>query len=48
MIYSAVDAAAIAAIIQTRENIAALIDARASYKCVKPTTAEHPIPQTVD
>ncbi len=41
-------ASAIAAIIQTRENIAALIDARASDKCVKPTAAEHPIPQSVD
>ena len=48
---SAIDkdhASAIAAIIQTRENIAALIDARASDKCVKPTTAEHPIRQSVD
>ncbi len=36
---------AIAAIIRTRGNIVALIDARASDKCVKPTTAEHPIPQ---
>jgi hypothetical protein len=41
-------ASAIAAIIQTKENIAALIDARASDKCVKPTTAEHPIRQNVD
>lgn len=41
-------ASAIVAIIQTRENIAALIDARASNKCVKPTTAEHPIPQSLD
>jgi hypothetical protein len=41
-------ASAIAAIIQTRENIAALIDAKASDKCVKPTTAEHPIPQSGD
>jgi hypothetical protein len=39
---------AIAAIIQTRENIVALIDARASYRCVKPTTAEHPLPQNLD
>lgn len=48
---SAIDkdhASAIAAIIQTRENIAAMIDARASDKCVKPTAAEHPIPQNVD
>lgn len=48
---SAIDkdhASAIAAIIQTRENIAALIDAGASDKCVKPTTAEHPIRQNVD
>lgn len=48
---SAIDknhASAIAAIIQTRENITALIDARASDKCVKPTTAEHPIRQSVD
>jgi hypothetical protein len=41
-------ASAIVAIIQTRENIAALIEARASDKCVKPTTVEHPIPQSVD
>jgi hypothetical protein len=41
-------ASAIAAIIQTRENITALIDAKASDKCVKPTTAEHPIPQSGD
>jgi hypothetical protein len=48
---SAIDkhhASAIAAIIQTRENIAALIDARALYRCVKPTTGEHPIPQNLD
>ena len=41
-------ASAIAAIIQTRENIAALIDAKASDKCVKPTMAEHPLPPNVD
>ena len=41
-------ASAIVAIIQTRENIAALIEARASNRCVKPTTAEHPIPQSLD
>ena len=41
-------ASVIAAIIQTRENIAALIDAKASDKCVKPTTAEHPFPPDVD
>jgi hypothetical protein len=41
-------ASAMVAIIQTRENIAALIEARASDKCVKPTTAEHPIPQAID
>jgi len=41
-------ASAMVAIIQTRENIAALIEARASDKCVKSTTAEHPIPQAID
>ncbi len=41
-------ASAIAAIIQTRENIAALMEARASDKCVKPTPAEHPIPRNPD
>ncbi|HLX13750.1 MAG TPA: hypothetical protein VKS24_00915 [Bradyrhizobium sp.] len=41
-------AAAIVAIIQTRENVAALIEARASDRCVKPPTAEHPIPQAID
>jgi hypothetical protein len=35
-------ASAIAAIIQTRENISALINAGASDKCVTPTTGEHP------
>lgn len=40
-------ASAIVAIIQTRENILALIEAGASDKCVKPTTTEHPIPQNV-
>jgi hypothetical protein len=37
----------IAAIVQTRENIEALIDAGASDKCVKPTTAENPIPSSL-
>jgi len=41
-------ASAIVAIIQTRENIATLIEAEASYKCVKQTTTEHPIPPTLD
>jgi hypothetical protein len=41
-------ALAMSEIIQTRENIAALIGARASDKCVKPTTAEHPIPKNLD
>jgi|SRR5579863_1755074 len=41
-------ASAIVAIIQMRENIAALIEAVASDRCVKPTTKEHPIPQSVD
>jgi len=41
-------ASAIVAIIQTRENISALIEAGASNRCVKPTTTEHPIPQNLD
>ncbi len=48
---SAIDkdhASAIAAIIQTRENIAALIDAKTSNRCVKPTAAEHPFPPNLD
>lgn len=35
----------IAAISQTRENIVALLDARTSDKCVRPTASEHPMPQ---
>jgi len=38
-------ASAMAVIIQTRENIVALIDASALSECVKPTADEHPIPQ---
>ncbi len=41
-------ASAVVTAVQTRENIAALIEAGASDKCVKPTTLEHPIPQAVD
>jgi hypothetical protein len=41
-------ASAVATVVQTRENIAALIDAGASDKCVTPTTAEHPIPLNPD
>lgn len=41
-------ASAITAIIQTRENIGALIHAGASDKCVKPTTAEHPMPPNLE
>jgi hypothetical protein len=41
-------ASAIAAIIQTKENVGALIDAKTSNNCVKPTTAEHPFPPNVD
>ena len=37
-----------AEIIQTRKNIAALRNAGASDKCVKPTEPEHPIPVTPD
>src|SRR5579863_606416 len=38
-------AAAMVVIIQTRENIAALIEARAADQCVKPTSLERLIPQ---
>lgn len=31
--------------LQTREKIAALIDARARDRCVRPRTTEHPVPQ---
>jgi hypothetical protein len=40
-------ASAIVAIIQTRQNIATLVEAEASDKCVKPTATEHPIPGDV-
>jgi hypothetical protein len=36
-------ASAIVAINQTRENIATLIEARASDRCVNPTATEHPL-----
>jgi len=41
-------ASAVVAIVQTRENIAALIEAGASDKCVKPMKVEHPIPNNPD
>lgn len=37
-----------ASIIQTRKNIAALREAGAADKCVKPTEPEHPLPVTPD
>jgi hypothetical protein len=40
--------AGIVEIIQTREKVAALINAGASDICVKPTTMEHPIPKNLD
>lgn len=41
-------ASAVVAVVQTRENIAALIEAGASERCVKPTRVEHPIPKNPD
>jgi hypothetical protein len=41
-------ASAVVTVIQTRENIAALIEAGASERCVKPTSVEHPIPKNPD
>jgi hypothetical protein len=41
-------ASAVVTVVQTRENIAALIEAGASEKCVKPTRVEHPIPPNLD
>jgi hypothetical protein len=41
-------ASAVVTLVQARENIAALIEAGASDKCVKPTTVEHPIPNNPD
>jgi hypothetical protein len=48
---SAIDkdhASAMATIIQTKENIEALIEAKVSDKCVKPAMAEHPFPPSVE
>jgi hypothetical protein len=41
-------ASAVVTVVQTRENIAALIEAGASERCVKPTRVEHPIPKNPD
>jgi hypothetical protein len=41
-------ASSITQIAQTKEKIAALVDAKASDECVKPTTSEHPIARSLD